>query len=89
MIVFEILCIALQVYVVILIVRIVLSYVTRLPEPLIPARDLVVAVTEPILGPLRRLIPPARLGGGAFDFSPLIAFFGVQLLQIVICPLGA
>lgn len=89
MIVFELLCILLQVYIVVLIVRIVLSYVTRLPEPLIPARNLVMTVTEPILGPLRRVIPPARIGGGAFDFSPLIAFFGIQLLQIVICPLGA
>ena len=89
MILFEVLCIALQVYFVILIVRIVLSFVTRLPEPLMPARDLVMRLTEPVLAPLRRVIPPLRFGGGALDLSPLIVFFGVRLLQIVVCPLGA
>jgi YggT family protein len=33
-------------------------------------------VTEPVLGPIRRAIPP--LGG--FDLSPIVAFFALQLL---------
>lgn len=32
-------------------------------------------ITEPILSPLRRIIPPI---GGTFDLTPLIAFFLLQ-----------
>ena len=33
-------------------------------------------ITEPVLGPLRRVIPP--LGG--FDLSPIVAVIGLQIL---------
>lgn len=32
-------------------------------------------ITEPVLGPLRRIIPPI---GGTFDITPLIAFILLQ-----------
>jgi YggT family protein len=34
-------------------------------------------VTEPILGPARRIIPPM----GGLDFSPLVLIIGLQLLN--------
>jgi YggT family protein len=37
----------------------------------------VVNVTEPLLGPLRRMIPPL----GMFDISPIVAFFVLLLFQ--------
>jgi YggT family protein len=37
-------------------------------------------VCEPVLGPIRRTI---RLGG-SIDFSPIIAFFGIQILARII-----
>jgi YggT family protein len=37
-------------------------------------------VTEPVLGPVRRAMPP--LGG--FDLSPIVVIFGLQLLGSVI-----
>jgi YggT family protein len=37
-------------------------------------------VTEPVLGPVRRALPP--LGG--FDLSPIVVIFGLQLLSRVI-----
>jgi YggT family protein len=37
-----------------------------------------VTLTEPILGPLRRIVPPL---GGVVDLSPLIAWFLLGLLQ--------
>ena len=39
------------------------------------------AVTDPIVQPLRRLIPPLRLGGIALDLSSLVLIFGLFLLQ--------
>lgn len=37
-------------------------------------------VTEPILSPIRRLLPPM----GGMDFSPLIAIVGIQILERVL-----
>ena len=39
-----------------------------------------VDATEPLLGPLRRMIPPL----GRFDISPLVAFFILWLLQAAV-----
>ncbi len=36
-----------------------------------------IRVTEPVLGPFRRIIPPL----GMFDISPIIVFFGLSLLR--------
>ena len=43
------------------------------------------AITEPVLGPIRRVIPPLGMGGMGLDLSPLIVFFGIQILQRIIC----
>jgi YggT family protein len=37
-------------------------------------------ITEPVLGPLRRAIPPLGIGGMALDLSPLILIIGVNIL---------
>ena len=37
-------------------------------------------ITEPVLGPIRRLLPPVRVGGMGLDLSPLIVFLGLQIL---------
>jgi YggT family protein len=47
--------------------------------------DVLVMLTEPVLGPLRRAIPPVRMGAMGLDLSPLIALFGVQIIQRIIC----
>ena len=31
--------------------------------------------------PLRRLLPPIRMGGMALDLSPIVAFFGLSILM--------
>ncbi len=38
------------------------------------------SITEPVLGPLRRAIPPHRKGGMALDHSPLLLIIGFQVL---------
>jgi YggT family protein len=42
-------------------------------------------ITDPILVPLRRMLPPVRLGGMGLDLSPLVAFFGISMLMRVFC----
>jgi len=42
-------------------------------------------VTDPVLGPLRRVLPPLRMGAMALDLSPIVAFFGISILMGVLC----
>jgi YggT family protein len=39
-----------------------------------------VTLTEPVLGPLRRALPMLRIGTMGLDLSPIIVFFGIQIL---------
>lgn len=65
-----------QVYVVILILRALLSWIPMTAESaLAPVARAVYFVTEPVLKPFRRIIPPA----GGFDISFIVAFFVVEL----------
>ncbi|GAA0560733.1 YggT family protein [Paractinoplanes ferrugineus] len=41
----------------------------------------VTAVTEPVLAPVRRLIPPLRVGGVGIDLAFIIVFFAVVILR--------
>jgi len=64
---------------------IVLSYIVvfgRVPwdHPIRKAYDLLSRIIEPILRPIRAVVPPVRFGGGALDLSPLILIFGLQIL---------
>ncbi|MGZ0219895.1 MAG: YggT family protein [Acidimicrobiales bacterium] len=42
-------------------------------------------VTDPVLGPLRRYVPPLRLGAVALDLSSIIVIFGITILRSAIC----
>ncbi|MEN8113416.1 MAG: YggT family protein [Actinomycetota bacterium] len=40
---------------------------------------------EPVMRPIRSVIPPLRIGGAALDLSPLILILGIGLLQRIVC----
>jgi YggT family protein len=44
----------------------------------------VTAVTEPILAPVRRLIPPVRLGGTSIDLAFIVVFVCIVVLRAII-----
>lgn len=81
----DILCVVLQVYYVILIVRIVLSWVPSVPEPVRPIARAVRAATDPLLIPLRGVIPSIRMGAMALDVSPILLFVAIVILQSLVC----
>ena len=83
--VLSLVCLLLDVYWVILIVRIFLSWVPRLPDPIAPIARGVYAVTDPVLNPVRGLLPPVRTGAMAIDLSPILVFIGIGLLRGAIC----
>jgi YggT family protein len=66
-----------------LLARVVLSWIATLApgnsftSTNNPIVQLVLQVTDPILVPLRRIVPTI----GMFDFTPLIAFFIIILLR--------
>jgi YggT family protein len=68
----------LQVYSWLIIARVIMSWVN--PRPTNPFLLQIVRVTEPVLAPLRGLLPP--LGG--LDLSPLVAFLLIHVLMRVI-----
>ncbi len=76
----EIVCLALSVYYVILIIRVILSFVTMgwsPPPALTPAIRIVYDLTEPVLGLFRRYVPPV----GGLDISPLFIFVVLALVR--------
>ena len=83
-----IVCLLLQVYWFVLLLHVIFSWVPRPPEPLVPFVLGIRRIVEPAAAPLRKVIPPLRLGGVGLDLSILVLFFGVLLLRGVICPLG-
>lgn len=42
-------------------------------------------ITEPVLGPIRRMMPPVGVGGMGLDLSPIIVIIGIQVLLAIIC----
>lgn len=59
--------------------RIVLSWFPISPgSPLATVFSFVYSVTEPVLGPIRRVMPST----GMFDLSPIIVILALQLLII-------
>jgi YggT family protein len=78
-------CFVLSVYSVVLLARVILSWIPALPEGLRPVVSLIYSLTEPIMRFVRPLIPPLRIGMVALDLSILLVFFLMGLLQRAIC----
>lgn len=65
------------VYFVLIIIRIIMSWVQRMPYNVYLDKFLTFVrdVTDPYLNIFRRFLPPLRIGPGALDLSPIIATF--------------
>lgn len=72
----KILDISLSVYMWILIIRAVLSWVS--PDPYNPIVRGLYSITEPVLSFIRRRLP---LMAGGIDFSPMVAILAILFLQ--------
>lgn len=72
----------LTIYIVIIFIRILMSWFTRIPynRYLDVFLKFVSEVTDPYLNLFRRIIPMVRIGPGALDLSPIV---GVLVLSIV------
>ncbi len=73
--------IALTIYMWIIVIRAVLSWVN--PDPYNPIVRLLYRVTEPVMALVRRWIP---LQGMGIDFSPVIILLAIVFLQSFLVP---
>jgi YggT family protein len=80
-----IVCLVLGLFQIVVLGAIILSWFPPGGEVLESVRRVTLQSTEWLLGPLRRTIPPLRLGAMALDLSPLIVLIGISVLRGVIC----
>ncbi len=75
-----ILCTLVNVYIFIIFGRIILSWFPRSSGVLGTIGDVFFGLTEPVLGPVRRMIPTIAMGGMGLDLSPIIVLLGLQIV---------
>ena len=85
-----VLCAAITILTILLLVKVLVSwaFVFGFRPPITgPVRwflDLLDDVTEPLLRPLRRFMPPVRAGGVGLDLSVIVAFVILAVLRIAL-----
>jgi len=70
----------LRLYTWVIIIRALISWVS--PDPRNPIVQILAKLTEPVLKPLRRLVPPRMTGN--IDVSPILAILLIQLIRYTI-----
>jgi YggT family protein len=53
-------------------------------DPYHPAVRFLRQITEPVLAPIRRIVPPVQAGGGYLDLSPMIALLLLWVLERIL-----
>ena len=81
----QVLCLLIQVYIFVLLGYVILSYVPRPPEPILPLVRGIRALVDPVLVPLRRVVPALPLGSVRLDLSIIIVFVVLNILAGVVC----
>lgn len=74
---------------IVLIARVVVDWVGVLsrgtePEWRRQARRVTHTVTEPVLAPVRRVLPPVRAGAVGFDLAVPVVFVAILLLRMLV-----
>ena len=77
-----ILCAFLTIYIVVVFARIILSWFPlQHDSALAPVARLLYDLTEPVMAPLRRMIPPI----GMIDISATVLIIGLFILRSIVC----
>ncbi|HKK13161.1 MAG TPA: YggT family protein, partial [Gammaproteobacteria bacterium] len=70
-----------NIYIFAILIQAILSWVN--PGTYNPVTSLLYSLTEPVLGPIRRFLPPIS----GIDLSPLVALVGLQVIKMLVTPL--
>ncbi len=77
-----VLLLVLQIYFYAVLAWVILSWIpTSSTHPLGRVNVFLDRIIYPVILPLRRVIPPLRLGGGMLDLSPIVLLIGIRLLM--------
>ena len=76
----ELLNLTINIFIFTVFVRVILSWIN--PDPYNPVAGVLYSLTEPIMRPARRLLPPI----GGMDLSPILVTIGLILLQMLLIP---
>ncbi len=80
---FALLALLIQVYTFILLIRILITWIPNL-DPYNPVVRFLFQITEPVLEPARKLIPPI----GMIDISPIVVFIILGIIQRLLLDLA-
>lgn len=74
-----------QLYVLVLVARALVSWFpVHAGSPLIGVIRVLDRLTEPVLAPIRRLLPPLRAGGMAIDLSIIVAIVAIEIIWRIV-----
>ncbi len=76
----ELISLLINIFVVAVLVQVILSWVN--PGSYSTVTSLIYFLTEPLLGTVRRVIPPMA----GIDFSPVVVLVGLQLIKMLLVP---
>jgi len=80
-----VLVLILQIYFYAVLAWVILSWIpTSSTHPLGKVNVFLDRIIYPVILPLRRVIPPLRLGGGMLDLSPIVLLIGLRILMSVV-----
>jgi YggT family protein len=83
----SLLSLVLLLFLIALVVRAVLDWTSVLASGgrgVARARDISHRVTEPVIGPVRRALPPVRIGDVQIDLAFTVVFFATVILRSVV-----
>jgi YggT family protein len=80
-------CTAIWLYLLMVFARVIMSWFPPSPDTgYAQVHQFFYNVTEPVLGPVRAMLPPLRIGAGGLDLSPIAVFIGgTILLRLIGC----
>jgi len=79
----SIVCDIIVAYILVIFARIVLSWLPISPDsPVATVSSFIHRITEPLMGPLRRALPPLRMGNMMMDLSPIVLLFVLQFVVL-------
>lgn len=82
----DLLCALILLYTLAVIGRAILSWFPVSPDSaLASVNGFLFRITEPVMAPIRRALPPVRAGGIGIDLSVMIVIIGLFVLRGIIC----
>jgi YggT family protein len=82
----SIVCLLIQLYMLVIFARIIMSWFPPTPgTAYAQIFEVFDRATEPVLAPIRAVLPPMQMGGMGLDLSPIVVFLIGTLLVRFIC----